>query len=94
METSATRQDAGAGGLRADLLYQLNTVEIVAPPLRDMRDDIPVLADHFLRLYAARYDRPARLLSNAASQVLAGSAWRCFWRPPKNMSNRPSADAA
>jgi DNA-binding NtrC family response regulator len=61
--------------LRADLLYQLNTVEIIAPPLRERRDDIPTLADHFLRLYADRYDRPARALSKAAKQILAGAAW-------------------
>ena len=65
----------GAGGLRADLLYQLSTVEIVVPPLRERRDDIPTLADHFLRLYADRYERPNRVLSKAANQVLAGGAW-------------------
>jgi DNA-binding NtrC family response regulator len=77
ISTSAKLQPnpAGAGGLRADLLYQLNTVEIIAPPLRERRDDIPTLADHFLRLYADRYDRPARALSKAAKQILAGAAW-------------------
>jgi DNA-binding NtrC family response regulator len=65
----------GAGGLRADLLHQLSTVEIVVPPLRERRDDIPILADHFLRLYADRYDRPARVPSKAAGQILASGAW-------------------
>lgn len=65
----------GTGGLRAALLYQLNTVEIVAPPLRERRDDIPTLADHFLRLYAERYDRPARALSKVARHLVAVAAW-------------------
>ena len=77
ISTSAKLQanPTGAGELRADLLYQLSTVEIVAPPLRERRDDIATLAEHFLRLYADRYGRPARVLFKAAGQVLAGGAW-------------------
>lgn len=63
------------GGLRPDLLYPLSTLEIFAPPLRDRREDIPILAEHFLRLYATRYGRPFRPLSKGAAQVLAASAW-------------------
>ncbi len=45
---------------RQDLLFRLNTIEIDLPPLRERREDIPVLLDHYLGLYARKYDKPAR----------------------------------
>ena len=42
---------------RPDLLYRINTVEIIMPPLRDRKDDIPILIDHFLVLYNKKYKR-------------------------------------
>src|SRR5207247_7671163 len=49
-----------AGRLREDLLFRLNTVEIRIPPLRERREDVPLLAAHFLRRYAQRYRKPAQ----------------------------------
>ena len=46
------------GEFRQDLLYRINTVEIHLPPLRDRKDDIPLLADHFLERYARKYHKP------------------------------------
>ncbi|MBL7761623.1 MAG: sigma-54-dependent Fis family transcriptional regulator [Sediminibacterium sp.] len=43
---------------RKDLIYRINTVEIVVPPLRKRKADIPLLAEHFARIYAARYLKP------------------------------------
>jgi DNA-binding NtrC family response regulator len=63
------------GGPRPDLLVWLNTIEIGAPPLRDRGEDIGLLAEHFLRLYARRYGRPPRPLSAAAAQILSHAAW-------------------
>jgi DNA-binding NtrC family response regulator len=60
---------------RQDLLFRLNTVEIVLPPLRDRREDIPELARHFLELYARRYDRPVPRLSGAALEALLRHDW-------------------
>src|SRR6202012_2523548 len=59
---SATNADLNAavseGRFRQDLLFRLNTIEIRLPPLRDRREDIPVLAAHFLRQHADHYRKP------------------------------------
>ena len=60
---------------RQDLLFRLNTVEIELPPLRARREDIPLLLDHYLALYARKYDRPARRVSEAALARLVAHDW-------------------
>jgi DNA-binding NtrC family response regulator len=60
---------------RPDLLFRLNTVEIVLPPLRERREDIPQLAAHFLELYAKRYDRDVPRLSDGAMRALVAHDW-------------------
>jgi DNA-binding NtrC family response regulator len=76
---SATNIDlsaaSSAGQFRQDLLFRLNTVEIRLPPLRERREDIPVLAAHFLTRYAARYRRPIQGFDSAALQALEQYAW-------------------
>ena len=44
---------------RQDLLFRLNTIEIELPPLRERREDIPLLLDHYLGLYARKYEQAA-----------------------------------
>ena len=60
---------------RQDLLFRLNTIEIELPPLRQRRDDIPVLLDHYLRLYERKYDKPQRDLPAAVLVPLAEHDW-------------------
>jgi DNA-binding NtrC family response regulator len=76
---SATNSDLQAaclaGQFREDLLFRLNTVEIHLPALRERREDIPVLALHFLSHYASRYRRVIRGLDPAALQALMRYAW-------------------
>jgi DNA-binding NtrC family response regulator len=60
---------------RADLLYRLNTIVLRVPPLRTRREDIGPLAEHYLRLYAAQYDKPPRPVTSAAFDALQAHAW-------------------
>ena len=60
---------------RQDLLFRLNTIEIALPPLRERRDDIPVLLDHYLGLYARKYDKPQRDLPPGVLEALVRHDW-------------------
>ncbi len=76
---SATNADPKAevngGRFRQDLLFRLNTVEIHLPPLRQRREDVPLLAMHFLRQYAQRYRKPVVSFDAAAIQALLAHPW-------------------
>jgi two-component system, NtrC family, response regulator HydG len=63
------------GGFRQDLLYRLNTVELRLPPLRERAGDVELMARHFLRRYAAAYDRPTLRFSEAALDRLQTYGW-------------------
>jgi len=60
---------------RQDLLFRLNTVEIELPPLRDRREDIPLLLAHFLEFYARKYAKPERTLPPGVLAELVAYAW-------------------
>ncbi|HEY4423835.1 MAG TPA: sigma-54 dependent transcriptional regulator [Pyrinomonadaceae bacterium] len=76
---SATNADLNAevaqGRFRQDLLFRLNTVEIRLPPLRDRIEDIPVLAEHFLKLHRERYRRPIMGFTPEALDALRQHLW-------------------
>lgn len=76
---SATNADLRAevadGRFREDLLFRLNTVEIQLPPLRERRDDIPVLAAHFLSQHASRYRRTVTGFDASAMRALLEYRW-------------------
>jgi DNA-binding NtrC family response regulator len=67
--------EVAAGRFRQDLLFRLNTIEIRLPPLRERREDIPPLAEHFLRLHAGRYRKAVTRLSAGALAELQRHAW-------------------
>ena len=69
------RQMAAEDKFRQDLLYRINTVEIELPPLRERKDDIPVLADHFIKIYSARYKKKVGSLSHAVIKKLSAYQW-------------------
>jgi len=60
---------------RQDLLYRINTVEIVLPPLRERKEDIPLLLDHYVSLYSQKYNLPPKRLSAASIDRLTGWSW-------------------
>ena len=63
------------GSFRQDLLYRINTVEINLPPLRERREDIKLLAAHFLGIYSQKYDRPHLHLSEGTLRRLSEYHW-------------------
>lgn len=63
------------GTFRQDLLYRINTVEIQVPPLSDRVEDIPLLADHYLRYYAKKYHKPVTTIAPEAMDKLKRYAW-------------------
>jgi len=69
------RQEAAAGRFREDLLFRLNTVEIAIPPLRERREEIPSLANHFLRQHTLRYRRSTDDFEPAAMQAMLSYSW-------------------
>ena len=64
-----------AGKFREDLFYRLKVVELILPPLRDRRDDIPLLVDHFLEEFSQYYGRKKPAVSLKAMQALARTEW-------------------
>src|SRR5450755_4602584 len=76
---AATNQDLRAavreGRFREDLYYRLNVIAVPIPPLRDRREDIPLLAEHFLQLYGARNGRHLVGFSRAALELCARYEW-------------------
>jgi DNA-binding NtrC family response regulator len=76
---SATNADlsleVGEGRFRQDLLFRLNTIEIQMPPLRDRREDIPILASIFLRKHAQHYRKKLSGFEEEAMRSLLGFPW-------------------
>lgn len=68
-------EEVAAGRFRQDLLFRLNTIEIRLPPLRDRREDLPLLAQHFLRQHAERYRKRLTGFESAAMQLLLEHSW-------------------
>ena len=67
--------DAAAGKFRQDLLFRLNTVELRLPPLRERREDVPLLGTHFLGRYATRYRKPITGFAPDAMEALLKHPW-------------------
>jgi DNA-binding NtrC family response regulator len=88
---AATKDDllerARQGSFRADLVYRLNVVNIELPPLRERRDDIPMLLEHFMLLAASRYGRPQPKLAQAQLRQLMARDWPGNVRELRNVAD-------
>jgi two-component system nitrogen regulation response regulator NtrX len=76
------------GNFREDLFYRLNVIPFVVPPLRDRREDIPILADHFLREFTTAYGRKPKELTPEAYRLLIDHHWPGNVRELKNLIER------
>lgn len=89
---AATNRDLGAmvaeGAFREDLFYRLNVVPIHLPPLRARRDDVPLLAEHFVARLSVEHGRPKRVVTPEAMERLSAYGWPGNIRELKNLIER------
>jgi two-component system, NtrC family, response regulator PilR len=92
---AATNQDLSRrvadGRFREDLFYRINVIPIVLPPLRERREDIPLLAEHFLAKYTELMGKRIAGISNAALELLVRHAWPGNIRELENVIERAVA---
>jgi two-component system response regulator PilR (NtrC family) len=92
---AATNQDlmkmVAEGRFREDLYYRLNVLSITLPSLRDRREDIPLLAEHFLQHFASQMGKRVRTISADAMRLLQEHAWRGNVRELQNAIERAVA---
>ncbi len=82
------KQEVSAGRFREDLLYRLNVVHIHLPPLRERADDIPLLVDHFVRLYEAKDGRADLKISPESMRRIYSYHWPGNIRELENVIER------
>jgi two-component system response regulator PilR (NtrC family) len=92
---AATNQDltrlVSEGRFREDLFYRINVIPIALPPLRERREDIPLLADHFLAKYTEQMGKPVTGISQDAMQLLLRYDWPGNIRELENVLERAVA---
>jgi transcriptional regulator with PAS, ATPase and Fis domain len=77
-----------SGKFREDLFYRLNVVTITIPPLRDRREEIPCLTDHFLKKYSVQYNKPFPGISSSLSGLFLEYNWPGNVRQLENLVKR------
>ncbi len=81
-------QEIARGAFRQDLFYRLNVIPFFVPPLRERKEDIPVLAKYFLQEFSAEYGKKTRELSEAATEILLRYPWPGNVRELRNLVER------
>jgi two-component system, NtrC family, nitrogen regulation response regulator NtrX len=84
----ALEEEIARGAFREDLFYRLNVVPLRVPPLRDRGEDIPLLTEHFLKLYMDETGRGPKLLDKAVIQAFQEYAWPGNVREMRNILER------
>jgi len=82
------KADIANGLFREDLFYRLNVMPIALPPLRERRDDIPLLIQHFINRYSANMDKVVRGVSRPALNILMEYSWPGNVRELENVIER------
>jgi len=85
------RRAIQAGTFREDLYYRLNVVQIALPPLRERREDIPLLAEHFIRKYNQRFGKQIAGIAPRALEALVAYPWPGNVRELENLIERSVA---
>jgi two-component system response regulator PilR (NtrC family) len=89
---AATNQDlpklVADGRFREDLFYRINVIPVHLPPLRDRREDVPLLAEHFLAKFAEAMGKPVRMITAEAMALLQEYAWPGNVRELENLMER------
>ncbi|HEX9161710.1 MAG TPA: sigma-54 dependent transcriptional regulator [Thermoanaerobaculia bacterium] len=81
-------EEIHGGRFREDLYYRLNVIPIRTPPLRERREDIPVLAEHFAKLFSEEHNVHPKKFTPAAERALQDASWRGNVRELRNMIER------
>jgi len=81
-------RDMREGRFRSDLFYRLNVLPLTLPPLRERKDDIPLLVDHFLKSASERLGKPAPAMSREAMDLLVQYGWPGNVRELENVIER------
>jgi two-component system nitrogen regulation response regulator NtrX len=81
-------EEIRAGRFREDLYYRLNVIPIRTPPLRERRDDIPVLGEHFAKLFSEEHNFKGKAFTTSAKKALQDAPWRGNVRELRNMIER------
>ena len=81
-------EEISRGNFREDLFYRLNVIPFSVPPLRERKEDIPLLARHFLKELSAQYGRRAREISDEAIDALMRYSWPGNVRELRNVIER------
>jgi two-component system nitrogen regulation response regulator NtrX len=81
-------QEIARGAFRQDLFYRLNVIPFFVPPLRDRKEDIPILARYFLQEFSSAYSKKTRELSDTAMEILRRHPWPGNVRELRNLIER------
>ncbi|HXF12781.1 MAG TPA: sigma-54 dependent transcriptional regulator [Terriglobales bacterium] len=81
-------EEIARGNFREDLFYRLNVIPFYVPPLRERREDIPLLARYFLKEFSSRYSRRMREITDEAIEILMRYAWPGNVRELRNVIER------
>jgi two-component system nitrogen regulation response regulator NtrX len=82
------KQEIKSGNFREDLYFRISVIPITVPPLRERKEDIPLLVEHFTALFCAENNRPPREFSDGAVKVLMSYDWPGNVRELKNLVER------